>query len=526
MPGLWHDRFAKVSHRTGIMVVTALAVVACALSGTFLEHLKNQAGTPAVCVRGAVSGTSVLSGAPDALAADIAGSLLGCAPEVVVANASSQAAVATAVTVAEQDHAPLLLSSLLATASSRGGPAAQQPQLTAAVSTAAVREISALHPRNVLAVGLTASDLSAELPGASVTVDPAGIPAMSRPARLKHVVVLVHAGQSPAAMAASATAEAVGAMVVAVNGYDPRGDAAAITALKAARPREVIAVGAGFGPPSRLVSRLGVVMTGVQLPGGGQLIVPTHRIVALYGCPGVPALGALGQQGVQASVTRAEQAAAPYRALSAVPVVPAFEIIATVATSAPGPDGSYSAQAPVAALMPWVRAASAAKMYVILDLQPGRDSFLAEAKEYQSLLKLPNVGLALDPEWKLQPGQLPLHQIGSVSITEVNGVVSWLGQLTAQYRLPQKLLVLHQFKIGEIADEQQLDTSNDDLAIVLDMDGQGAPATKQQTWNAVIATAPSGVPFGWKNFYVKDQPMLNPSQTMAKTPQPVMISYQ
>jgi hypothetical protein len=32
--------------------------------------------------------------------------------------------------------------------------------------------------------------------------------------------------------------------------------------------------------------------------------------------------------------------------------------------------------------------------------------------------------------------------------------------------------------------------------------------------------------FGWKNFLVKDHPMLTPQQTMTKTPLPVMISYQ
>jgi hypothetical protein len=267
-------------------------------------------------------------------------------------------------------------------------------------------------------------------------------------------------------------------------------------------------------------------MTGVQLPGGGQDIVPMHRIVALYGHPGVPSLGALGQQGLSASITRAKQLAASYRALSTASVVPAFEIIATVATAAPGADGSYSSETPVASLRPWVQAATAAGLYVILDLQPGRASLLAQAKVYQSLLRMPNVGLALDPEWKLQQRQLPLQQIGSVSITEVNGVVSWLAQLTAQDRLPQKLLVLHEFKLGEIGDEQRLATSNDSLAIVVDMDGQGTPAMKQQTWNAVISSAPPGVPFGWKNFLVKDQPMLSPSQTMKSTPQPVMISYQ
>jgi hypothetical protein len=267
-------------------------------------------------------------------------------------------------------------------------------------------------------------------------------------------------------------------------------------------------------------------MTGVQLPGGGQDIVPMHRIVALYGRPGVPSLGALGAQGLSASIARARQLAAPYRALSKAPVVPTFEIIASVATAAPGPDEGYSNEAPAASLRPWVQAAAAAGMYVILDLQPGRDSFLAQAKVYQSLLSLPNVGLALDPEWKLQPGQLPLHQIGSVSISEVNSVVDWLAGLTARCRLPQKLLVLHEFKIGEIINQQSLDTRHDDLAIVMDMDGQGTPAVKQQTWNATTAAAPPGVPFGWKNFFRTDQPMLSPSQTMAKSPQPVMISYE
>jgi hypothetical protein len=34
------------------------------------------------------------------------------------------------------------------------------------------------------------------------------------------------------------------------------------------------------------------------------------------------------------------------------------------------------------------------------------------------------------------------------------------------------------------------------------------------------------VHFGWKNFLVKDHPMLAPQQTMVNVPAPVMISYQ
>jgi hypothetical protein len=165
-------------------------------------------------------------------------------------------------------------------------------------------------------------------------------------------------------------------------------------------------------------------------------------------------------------------------------------------------------------------------MYVTLDLQPGRANLLTQAEHYQSLLKLPDVGLALDPEWKLGPRQRPLRQIGSVSIGEVNSVVSWLARLTARYRLPQKLLELHEFRLTMIQDIRELDTRDSDLALLINMDGQGAPREKQLTWTAVVAGAPRGVFFGWKDFYVKDTRMLGPRATLDHQPEPVLISYQ
>ena len=77
-----------------------------------------------------------------------------------------------------------------------------------------------------------------------------------------------------------------------------------------------------------------------------------------------------------------------------------------------------------------------------------------------------------------------------------------------------------------IQGEIHLNTRHNDLAIVINMDGQGAPSTKAQTWAAIIAAAPRGVHFGWKDFYVKDKPMLGPVATIRHTPTPVLISYQ
>jgi hypothetical protein len=208
--------------------------------------------------------------------------------------------------------------------------------------------------------------------------------------------------------------------------------------------------------------------------------------------------------------------------------VPTFEIIATVASSSPGPDGNYSTETDPATLRPWVEAAERAGLYVVLDLQPGRSDFLAQAERYESLLRLPNVGLALDPEWRLAPGQLPLRQIGSVGIDEINRVADWLAGLTRSRLLPQKLLVLHQFRLSMIDGRDRLDTSHPELAVVLHADGQGTQGNKQATWHTLHEDLPHGQLFwGWKNFYDEDHPMLTPQQTVAEvSPTPSLISYQ
>jgi hypothetical protein len=484
------------------------------------------------------SATSVLAGAANVVAGSLAESLFASAPVVVVAGPGRSAELAAARS-AQRAHAPLLLASAWPGQAGAGG-ATEKAVRTAArtgtgrssgpagVVTALLRaQIEALDPRAVLAVGMAGNVQAAQLPGIHVVTDPAMLPATKAPLPLGGLALLVHPGDSDAAtLAAVTTARVAGARVIAVRGPDPRADPAAIAALSAARPRQVLAVGTGFGSAAQLASRVAVAQTGVQLPGGGQILFPGRLLVALYGHPGAPSLGVLGEQGLSASIARARKVATAYRALSKVPVIPALEIIATVAQARPGWDGAYSYQPAVASLRPWVRRATAAGMYVILDLQPGRASLLAQARSYRSLLQMPDVGLALDPEWKLTAHQVPLHQIGSVSIGEVNSVIRWLAGLTARHRLPQKLLVLHQFRLSMIGDEQQLDTRHENLAILIHMDGQGTRADKQQTWQAVTGAAPAGVAFGWKNFYVKDHPMMSPQQTIARTPQLSMISYQ
>jgi hypothetical protein len=338
----------------------------------------------------------------------------------------------------------------------------------------------------------------------------------------------VLASGSPESLAGIATARAAGADVRLTGGQtDPRGSADVVTTLARDHPGTVVALGADFAGVQGLDWKLRTAAGGTQLPGGGQLLFPQHMMVALYGTPGTGALGVLGEQGLEASIQRARDTAAPYEGLVDATVVPAFEIIATVASGAAGPDGNYSSESDVEALRPWVEAAGEAGLYVVLDLQPGRTDFLTQARLYQPLLELPHVGLALDPEWRLRPDQVHLTQIGQVGIDEVNQVVTWLADLTRDNALPQKLLVLHQFQVRMIVDRERLDTSREELAIVVHVDGQGSQPMKQDTWQVLHQNAPAPINWGWKNFYDEDSPMLTPDQTIAQVlPTPQLVSYQ
>jgi hypothetical protein len=389
--------------------------------------------------------------------------------------------------------------------------------------------LTRLAPQAVLAMTpQIADDLRAAAPNLKVVTAAEQLPATSpgTPATPESTVLVpAEAEQRATALAVAATARAAGTRAIGVPLGDPRASACAVEELSMTKATTVIAVG-DFGPAKRLGDRLAVVATGVQLPGGGQLFFPGRRLVALYGHPGAPELGVLGAQGPLASVERAKGVANLYTSLSDVPVIPTFEVIVTVAQGAPGADGDYSAESSIDAIRPWVEAASQAGGYVILDLQPGRTDFLTQAKRWEELLKLPNVGLALDPEWRLKPGQVHLRQIGSVDAWEINQVANWLADLTARYRLPQKLLVLHQFSLTMITNRASLDTSRDEIAMLIHMDGQGEPIAKEGTWKIVTRTVPDEIWMGWKNFYRKDTRLMSASETLDREPSPVMISYQ
>ncbi|MBF4579978.1 hypothetical protein [Frigoribacterium sp. VKM Ac-2530] len=474
-----------------------LTVTACTTSAPEPETAELTVATPQAAVTAAASGTAAER------AVETSRALWGSSPVVVLARADDPDAVAEAAEQGERIGVPVLIAA-------EGVDVATEIDRLGAATVATVGE------------GPTADDLALgdvdAVPAADVEAPAA------RDADSSTLVVV----SGPADAAASATARAAGAELLALpeGVTDLQQDASVVGAMGASETDSTLVVGSAFTDRPHLEWSVAAARSGAELPGGGQQFFPDRRFVALYGAPGTSALGVLGEQDVAATVQRAADTAAGYQASSDRPVVPMLELIATVAAGDAGPDGDYSNELDPDRLRPYVEAAAAAGQYVVLDLQPGRTDFLTQARRYESLLTEPNVGLALDPEWRLAPDQVPLRQIGGVDAAEVNGVSTWLADLVDAHSLPPKLFVLHQFRSSMLRDRAAIDLSRPELTTLVHVDGQGSQPDKQATWRALHDGAPA-VAWGWKNFYDEDEPMLTPEQTMTEvSPVPDLVTYQ
>ena len=426
--------------------------------------------------------------------------LYGCAVEVGLAYAGDPAAVVTLQSRGIQG--PLLLI----------GRWLDDPLLAELERLGAERIVTAGIPERVLRYGLR------DFHTTSVAVDPEARLSLDGPSPER--VWLVDNFMSAVPMAA--IAHPLGVRVVTVPNA-VRGASAEAQEMIAAASEVVLLSDFGEGAAWYID-----VIRGEVPPYGGRLLFdsePRHRMVALYGHPQTSALGVLGEQGPNEAVERLGTIARGYDA-DGIAVLPAFEIIATVAAGSAGADGDYSNETALDVIRPWIEVAAAKGVYVVLDLQPGLSDFLSQAKIYEEFLRLPHVGLALDPEWRLKPGQRHLRQIGTVDAAEVNQVVQWLAGIVREEALPQKLLVLHQFRFSMITNRHLVQTPPE-LAVLIHMDGQGPLATKYSSWNALTRQGDAGQFYwGWKNFYDEDSPTATADQVLALTPTPLFVSYQ
>ena len=260
-----------------------------------------------------------------------------------------------------------------------------------------------------------------------------------------------------------------------------------------------------------------------ELPRGGRTLLPGRRIVAFYGAPQDPELGTLGIGSPTSAARRLETQARVY-ARPRRPVLPALELIAVVAAAHPGEGERFNTRQDDAVIGRYLRAARKAKALLVLDIQPGRSDFFTEVTRLERWLAEPDVGLALDPEWRMGPGEVPGRVIGSVDAREVNAVSAWLSQLVERNRLPQKLFLIHQFTIDMVDDTQLQERRG--LAMVLNADGFGTQELKRVKYHAFTRSPRRFFGEGFKLFYREDTNLMTPRQVLRLRPPPDVVVYE
>lgn len=264
-----------------------------------------------------------------------------------------------------------------------------------------------------------------------------------------------------------------------------------------------------------------------QLPGGGRVLFPAHRVVLDYGGATGPALGVLGQGSPDQAAAAVERRAAQWRAVdrsSMRTVVGGMELIVSTAQGSPGADGTWSALTDLATVRRYLVAARAHHELLVLDLQPGRATFPQQLRAFAPLLAQPDVGVGLDAEWRMGPTEIPGKVFGHVEAAEVNQVSATLAAIVRQHHLPEKLLVLHQFRTSMLPDRAAI-IARPGLATVLHADGNGDIRTKTKVFG-ILAFPPAPFHVGIKLFLKQDPVLMSPAQVLALVPQPDMITYQ
>ncbi|HEU5038597.1 MAG TPA: hypothetical protein VFT70_16445 [Nocardioides sp.] len=261
----------------------------------------------------------------------------------------------------------------------------------------------------------------------------------------------------------------------------------------------------------------------VPLPDGGTKVFGGHHfLVAYYGTGQTPAMGVLGESDPDTMDARLRRAAAPFRR-DGQPLRHVYELIVTIADGSPGPDGDYSHDVPRGVVETYLRAAHRNHALLLLDLQPGRSGFLDVAKRWKWALRDPWVGLALDPEWRMGPHQVPAHTIGQVGAPEVNRTSRWLSRLTRREGLAQKLFVLHQFRVDMVEHIEDV-VRRRGLAMVQHVDGFGTRRQKRATFHTVAR--PRQFTLGFKLFYDEDVDLMGARAVLALRPKVRFVSYQ
>jgi len=259
-------------------------------------------------------------------------------------------------------------------------------------------------------------------------------------------------------------------------------------------------------------------------------ILPFNRIVAYYGNLYSKKMGVLGEypeaemlQKLEIEVKRWEEAD------PLTPVTPALHYIAVVAQNSPGDDGKHRFRMPNSEIEKVLAMAARINAIIFLDIQVGFSDVETEIPLLEKYLKMPQVHLAIDPEFSMKGHLRPGKVVGTLDAADINFASDYLANLVRENNLTPKILIIHRYTQKMVTNYNKIKILPE-VEVVMNMDGWGVEAKKINTYQQFIYKEP--VQFtGFKLFYKNDtlnpdSVIMTPSNLLKLSPRPIYIQYQ
>lgn len=259
-------------------------------------------------------------------------------------------------------------------------------------------------------------------------------------------------------------------------------------------------------------------------------ILPFKRIVAYYGNFLSTKMGVLGQYPAEEMLAKLRAEVKEWEeADPTTPVMPAIDYIAVTAQGSAGADGKYRLRMPDSDIEHAIDLAGQVNGIVFLEIQAGLSTLRDEIPELEKYLKMPQVHLALDPEFYMKTGARPGTVVGTMDATEINYAANYLANLVTANDLPPKILIVHRYTSAMVTNYKNI-TPLPEVQIVMDMDGWGSPARKNNTYSKILAVEPvqfTGFKLFYKNDILAPSPrMMSKEEVLNLKPRPIFIQYQ
>ncbi len=259
-------------------------------------------------------------------------------------------------------------------------------------------------------------------------------------------------------------------------------------------------------------------------------ILPFKRIIAYYGNLYSTKMGVLGEYKEEEMFARLKVEVDKWnKADPATPVQPALHYIAVVAQGSPGKDGMYRFRMPDSEIEKVLKMADKINAIVFLDIQVGLSNLETEIPIFEKYLEMPNVHLAVDPEFSMKTGAKPGKVVGTLDAVDINFAVDYLTKIVKENNLPPKVLVVHRYTQKMLTNYQNIKTVPE-VQIIVHMDGWGPAPKKISTYKQFVRKEP--VQFtGFKLFYKNDlwekgTVMMSPEDLLKLSPIPLYIQFQ